>query len=83
MKKLQQFCAVAVLMLAIALPAFAGDIPTPGVIGQPPPQQSSVTGDMSCPGVASTGEISGLSVVALAPDTEITLSLLQSIFSIF
>ncbi|MDT4895535.1 MAG: hypothetical protein QOH25_612 [Acidobacteriota bacterium] len=72
MKKLQQFCAIVALILAIALPAFAGDIPCPGVIDKSPSQQSSVMGDISAPGV-----------VALDPFTEITLSLLQSILSIF
>jgi hypothetical protein len=83
MKKLQQFFAAAILTLALALSASAGDILCPGVIDQPPPQQSSVTGDMSCPGVASTGEISGPGVVAIDPVTEITLSLFQSVLFLF
>jgi hypothetical protein len=72
MKKLQQFCAAVVLTLALTLSAFAGDISCPGVIDQPPPQQSSATGEMGAPGA-----------VALDPVTGTALSLLQSILSLF
>jgi hypothetical protein len=85
MKTFRQFIATAVLTLVLTFPAFAGEIQSPGVANPPPPpsQQSSVTGDMSCPGVASTGEIPGPGVVALDPVIGTALSLLQSVLSIF
>ena len=79
MKNLRQFCAIAVLILALALPAFAGEIPCPGVAQQ----QSSVMGDIGSPGVSATGETSTPELTALDPVTEAALSLLQSILSIF
>jgi hypothetical protein len=83
MKKLQQFCAAVVLTLALTLSAFAGDISCPGVIDQPPPQQSSATGEMGAPGASATGDILTPGVSALDPVTGTALSLLQSILSIF
>jgi hypothetical protein len=77
MKKLQQLCAAAVLTLTLGLSTFAGDMGCPGVINPPPPQQSSVTGEMGTPGASAPG------VSALDPVTGTALSLLQSILSLF
>lgn len=84
MKKLQQFCAITVLTLALAMSAFAGEIGMPGVINPPPPPpQSSATGDIQFPSITSNGDISVPDVVSLDPVTEAALSLLQSILSLF
>ncbi|MDT5060549.1 MAG: hypothetical protein QOH63_1008 [Acidobacteriota bacterium] len=83
MRKLQQFCAAMALTLALAMSAFAGDISCPGATATPPPpQQSSVTGQISFPDISTTSEISIPDVAALDPLTEATFSLLQSILSI-
>ena len=83
MKKIRQFCACLVLTVALALSAFAGDIPFPGATAPLPQQQSSVTGDIGTPGATATGDISCPGVVALDPVTEAALSLLQSLLSLF
>ncbi|HEX8844946.1 MAG TPA: hypothetical protein VF791_09900 [Pyrinomonadaceae bacterium] len=75
---LRKTLAALVLTLTIALSAFAGEMPCPGVID--PPQNATVieqeitgiTDAMSCPGATT-----------LDPVTEFTLSLLQSVLSIF
>jgi hypothetical protein len=83
MKNFRQFCAAVVLALVFTIFASAGEIPGPGVPNSPPPQQSSITGDIGFPGVTATGDISYPGVAMLDPVTEAALSLLQSIFSIF
>jgi hypothetical protein len=83
MKNLRQFCIVVVLTFALTLSAFAGDMSCPGITDPPPPQQSSATGDISCPGATATGEISTPGMVALDPVTEAALSLLNSILSLY
>jgi hypothetical protein len=56
MKQLRQFSLGVFLVLALSLPAFAGEIGCPGDIGQPQTQpSSSLTGDMGAP--CKTGEI--------------------------
>lgn len=84
MKTFQRFCAIAVLVVTLALSAFAGEIGMPGVTNPPPPpQQSSVAGDMGTPGATATGDIQFPGVTSLDPVTEAALSLLQSILSLF
>jgi hypothetical protein len=83
MKNLQRFFTIAVLTFALALTAFAGEIGFPGATNSPPPQQSCVTGDISCPDASATGEISAPGMVALDPMTEAALGLLKSILSLF
>lgn len=84
MRKLQQFCGAVILTLAIALSAFAGDMSCPGITAEPPPpQRSSVTGDIGTLGVASTGDMGTPGVMALNPGTGIMLSLFQSVLSFF
>lgn len=79
MKKLQQFCATAVLTLVLALSVFAGEMGSPGVSG-PEPQSATATGT---PGVTTDpGEIPGPGVV-LDPVTEAALVLLKSLLSLF
>jgi len=83
MKKIRQVCICLALTIVLALSAFAGEIPFPGATNPPPPPQSTVTGDISTPGITATGEISTTDVAELDPVTEAALSLLQSILSLF
>jgi hypothetical protein len=83
MKNFRQFCAAVVLALLFTIFASAGEIPGPGVTNPPPPQQSSVTGDMPGPGATATGDVSTLDVIALDPVIETTLNLLQSVMFFF
>ncbi len=83
MKKLQQFFAVIVLTLALALSASAGDMLSPGMIPPPPATQSIVTGDIKTPGASAVGDILAPDVAELDMVTEAALSLLQSILSLF
>jgi hypothetical protein len=83
MKKLQRFCATVVLALVLASSALAGEILIPGATNSPSQQQSSVTGEIGCPGATATGEMSGPGVAALDPFTEAALSLVQGLMSLF
>ena len=74
MKQLKQFCATAVLMMAIGVTAFAGDIQSPSMTSAPPPPP----GDISSPAAASTapGDISTPGITSTTdPLTEFTLAL--------
>ena len=88
MKTLRRLCAAFVLTLALALSTFAGDMTT-GITAPPPDPQATATGDMSTPGVTGnmptgvTGEISAPGVTATDPATEVVLSLLQGLLSLF
>ena len=81
MRNLKKLCATCVLTLVLTLPAFAGDMlagataPPP----PPPPDSSSATGDM---GTGITGDMSA-GVTATDPATEVMLSLLQGLLSLF
>jgi len=85
MKTLRRLCAAFVLALALSLSAFAGDMPTPGVVSPPPPEnQATTSGDMSTTFAGQmdttlTGEMS--TGVAVTDST--LLNLLQSVLSIF
>jgi hypothetical protein len=81
MKKLQQFFAVIVLTLALVLSASAenGDILGPGTGS--PPSLTIVTPDSETPGESDTGDTSTPGVTD--PVTEVALSLLHSILSLF
>lgn len=67
MKTLKAICTVAILALALSVPAYAGELLTPGYTAPPPPpppelnitvdisvptETSSDLGDMSTPGFA-------------------------------
>jgi hypothetical protein len=83
MKKLQQFFAVIVLTLALALsaPAYNGDILGPGAGA--PPSLTTVTRDPETPDESATGEILTPGVTDLDPVTEAALYLLKGILSLF
>ena len=88
MRNFSQFChrsiAVSVLVLAFICPAFAGEMPLPGVISPPP---ASATGDMPLPNADSTSaNTSGeMQYPGVAEDTwtETALNLLQGVLSLF
>jgi len=73
MNRVRQLCATTLLTVVLAASsALAGDLPC-GITSPPPPSTgASVTGDMP-QGVTS----------AIDPVTEFTLSMLQSVFSLF
>jgi hypothetical protein len=89
MRNLKKLCATCVLTLVLTLPAFAGDMlagataPPP----PPPPDSSSATGDMGTgiTGDMETGVTGDMSagVTATDPATEVALSLMQSLLSLF
>jgi hypothetical protein len=84
MKHVRRFCATIVLTLALSFSAFAGDILIPGATTQPTPQQkSSMTSAMPEAEDSSTGDILIPGADALDPVTQFTLSLLQSLLSLF
>lgn len=72
MRTFVQFCrtcvAIFVLMLALTVPTFAGEVPYPGVTAPPTPTAS---GETQFPGAT------------IDPVTKIALSLLQSLLSLF
>jgi hypothetical protein len=87
MKSLRKFSAAVVLMCALGLSAFAGNVetppcPVPGEIETPPcittqvmPDEGVAPGEMNAPPAANAG--TGYSV------TEIALGAIQSMLSIF
>ena len=86
MKSLRKLCAIVVLTLAIAVPAFPGDISCPGATPPPPPElsQGCVAGDISCPGASSGSSYTNVpDQSGLDPVTELTLDLIQTLMSLF
>jgi hypothetical protein len=51
MKNLRHFCAVTILLLALAVSAFAGQVDCPGVVDPPPDTTPTVTGQVGCSGL--------------------------------
>ena len=80
MKTLRQLSASALLMLVLALPAFAGDMHSPVVAPPPPPPASEVIAqpDSTPEGMARSDETA-------EPDalTEVSLLLLQGVLALF
>ena len=70
MNNLRQFCAGLILMLALTVPTFAGQIECGGVVEQPPPTEETVTGDMPN-GIESTDTV-----------TEAVLSVIVTVLSL-
>jgi len=80
MKKLKQLSLATALTLMLVTGALAGTIDTPAVPPPPPPDSSSsiaTPGDMDTPGVTQGPGLASDSV------TEVALSLLQSVLSVF
>jgi hypothetical protein len=63
MKKLNRFCAGAILMLAFTVSAFAGQMNCPGVVDPPPPPEA--TGQISCPALVEAAVSLIQSILAL------------------
>jgi len=80
MKTLRQLSASALLMLALALPAFAGDMHGPVVAPPPPPQTSEETAQPDAP---TEGAILGCETGEIDPLTEVTLLMLQGVLALF
>jgi hypothetical protein len=84
MKTLRQLCVAVVFTLALAVPAFAGEMqigsPTPPP--SQPAQTATVNGEMQ---IGLTGQEETGSSEATATDsaTEIALNLLQSVLALF
>jgi hypothetical protein len=84
MKFVQKFCAATILTLLLTFSASAGDILLPGARDTAPPPQSSVTSDAYTPEVPEDADDLVISdLTELDPITGITLSLLQSLLSLF
>ena len=81
MKTFRRLCAVVVLAMALSFSALAGDILMPGATQ---PKLKSMT-TSSITAEASNSEPGDILMpgAALAPVTEATLSLLQSLLSLF
>lgn len=88
MKRLR-FCAAVVLLLALSLTTFAGEIGLPGIT-QPPPSATTV-GDIHTPGITSsspnqlsvTGDMDTPTVTAIDSATGLALYLFNSVISVF
>jgi hypothetical protein len=81
---MKRFLAVLVLTLTLSLTAFAGDIPSPGVIPDCTANQtcSNNTGDIPSPGAfSSPGEATV--AASIDPVTDIVLSIVQGLLSLF
>jgi hypothetical protein len=83
MKKLLRICAGLILVLALSLPAFAGEIPTPPA---GPQESPGITGPQESPGL--TGEMPGAGVAGEMPTVGFTgdigfPDLLAALFSLF
>lgn len=69
MKHLYRGCAGVVLMLALSIPVFAGQIPCGGIVEPPPPPQTATAT------TEGDGESAGV--------VEVVTTLLQSVLSVF
>jgi hypothetical protein len=85
------FAAVTLTIVFAVSTAMAGQMPT-GDVPPPPPPENSVTGEMPGPGVtapasstetSATGDMPTGITVWIDPLTELTLGLLQGVFSLF
>jgi hypothetical protein len=81
MKALRQLCVASLFTLALALPAFAGQIDTMAV--PPPPAQMETTGGDIQTTVAGQIDTTVSEATATDPVTETMLNLLQSVLSLF
>jgi hypothetical protein len=80
MKHLRHFCFASILSFLLTLSAFAGDINC-GVVS-PPPEQTSVTGNMAT-GTTATSESTSDENLFIDPVTGLALDILQSLLSLF
>jgi hypothetical protein len=80
MKTLRQLCVASVLVLALAIPAFAGEIQI-GVA--PPPTQTSMANGEIQTTVTGQAETGSSEATAADSATEIALNMLQSVLALF
>lgn len=73
MNNLRKFCAGLILMLALSVSTFAGQIECGGVVGEPPPPP---------PETVMAGEMPN-AIEAADPVTEILISFLTNILPLF
>jgi hypothetical protein len=52
MKNLRQLCALTILMLTLAVSAFAGQVDCPAAVDPPPSPEATATGQVDCPALA-------------------------------
>lgn len=78
MKQLKLFLASTLLTLALAVSAFAGNMPC-GVTDPPSPPATAVASDTET--TSSSGTVS--ETTAIDPVMEIALNLIQSVLSLF
>jgi hypothetical protein len=65
MQTLKAICTAAILALALSVPAYAGDVETPGVVPPPPVQSTAETGTMDL-AVSEDSDSSGFEAIWLA-----------------
>ena len=80
MKNLKSLFTTVVLTLVLTLPAFAGQMTTTITDPPPSPPSATVDGQMT---TTVTGQIGTGSSEAVDPVTQVALSLLQSVMSLF
>lgn len=82
MKHLRQLCATVVLSFVLVSYSFAGEMATGDVPPPPPPQTTLMTSDTSTE-VTATNDRSSTETTFVAPVTEFSLDILQSVLSLF
>lgn len=83
MKTFRKFCAALVLTAALVLPVYAGDTQFPGVNSTSEQTELCASGDTQFPGTTSGCEIPTKGGVTLDPATEMMMTLLESLLSLF
>jgi hypothetical protein len=83
MKNLRQLCAATFLMLVITASVLAGDMQTTGITTTPPAQQTSTTGDIQAPSTSATAQMETPSILDAYPATEIAMTLMLNVISVF
>ena len=81
MNYLRRFCSISVLIFALTISTFAGDIHC-GVVSPPPEQKASITGNMAT-GATETSDTSSDENLFVDPVTGLALDILQSLLSLF
>ena len=82
MKTLRQLCVAVVFTLALAAPAFAGEMPIGSPTPPSQPQTATANGEMPI-GLTGQEEAGSGEVSATDSATEAVLNLLQSVLALF
>jgi hypothetical protein len=83
MKTLRQLCITLAFTLALALPAFAGEISTTVAPPQPAQTATATAGGEISTTITGQEEAGSSEATATGSATEIALNLLQSVLSLF